>query len=91
MTMAIDRQEASGPFNAVSPEPVREADVAVAIGRALGRRSWLPVPSLPIRLVLRDVSVLILGSVRAIPTRATGLGYQFRWTDLDAAMRDVLR
>jgi uncharacterized protein len=91
MTMAIDTPEARGPFNAVSPEPVHEADVAAAIGRALGRRSWLHVPSLPIRLVLRDVSVLILGSVRAIPTRASALGYRFRWTDLDAAMRDVLR
>ena len=91
MTMAIDATEASGPFNAVSPEPVHEADVAAAIGRALGRRSWLTVPALPIRLVLRDVSVLILGSVRAIPTRAAALGYRFRWTDLDAAMRDVLR
>ena len=91
MTMAIDTREASGPFNAVSPEPVHEADVAAAIGRALGRRAWLPVPALPIRLVLRDVSVLILGSVRAIPTRAAALGYRFRWTDLDAAMRDVLQ
>jgi uncharacterized protein (TIGR01777 family) len=91
MTMAIDTPEASGPFNAVSPEPVHEAEVAAAIGRALGRRSWLPVPALPIRLVLRDVSVLILGSVRAIPTRASAMGYRFRWTNLDAAMRDVLR
>jgi uncharacterized protein (TIGR01777 family) len=91
MTMVIDTDEARGPFNAVSPEPVHEADVAAAIGRALGRQSWLPVPALPIRLVLRDVSVLILGSVRAIPSRAAALGYRFRWTDLDAAMRDVLR
>ncbi|HEY7968895.1 MAG TPA: TIGR01777 family oxidoreductase, partial [Candidatus Limnocylindrales bacterium] len=90
MTMAIDTPAASGPFNAVSPEPVHESDMAAAIGRALGRRSWLPVPALPIRLVLRDVSVLILGSVRAIPTRAPALGYRFRWTDLDAATRDVL-
>src|SRR4029077_12375354 len=91
MTMAIDTPGASVRSTPVSPEPVHEADVAAAIGRALGRRSWLPVPALPIRLVLRDVSVLILGSVRAIPTRAAALGYRFRWTDLDAAMRDVLR
>jgi uncharacterized protein len=91
MTMAIDDAAASGPFNAVAPQPAPEADVAAAIGRALGRRSWLPVPALPIRLALGEVSVLILGSVRAIPKRATELGYAFRWTDLDAAMRDVLR
>jgi len=90
MTMAIDDARAAGPFNAVAPEPVTEADVAAAIGQALGRRSWLPVPALPIRLVLGEVSVLILGSVRAIPTRATALGYRFRWTDLAGAMKGVL-
>jgi uncharacterized protein len=90
MTMAIDNAEARGPINAVAPEPVHETDVAAAIGRALGRRSWLPVPALPIRLALGEVSVLVLGSVRAIPTRAHALGYAFRWTDLDDAMRDVL-
>jgi hypothetical protein len=90
MTMAIDDERASGPFNAVSPEPVHEADVAAAIGKSLGRRSWLPVPALPIRLALGEVSVLVLGSVRAIPTRAPDLGFRFRWTDLSEAMNDVL-
>ncbi len=91
MRMAIDDSRATGPFNAVSPEPAHESEVAAAIGAALGRRSWLSVPALPIRLVLRDVSVLILGSVRAIPARATELGYAFRWTDLRLAVADVLR
>jgi len=91
MQMAIDDERATGPINAVSPEPIHEADIAEAIGEALGRRPWLAVPSLPIRLALGDVSVLVLGSVRAIPARAAELGYRHRWTDLKSAMRDVLR
>jgi len=91
MRMAIDDPRASGPINAVSPEPARQADVARAIAEALGRRSWLPVPALPVRLVLGEVSILVLGSVRAVPVRALELGYTFRWTALDRAMADVLR
>jgi uncharacterized protein (TIGR01777 family) len=91
MQLAIDDERAAGPLNAVSPEPARESEVAMAIAHALGRRSWLPAPALPIRLVLGEVSVLVLGSVRAIPTRAPALGYRFRWTDLGAAIQDVLR
>jgi uncharacterized protein (TIGR01777 family) len=91
MQLAIDDDRAAGPFNAVSPEPARESEVAAAIAAALGRRSWLPAPALAIRLALGEVSVLVLGSVRAIPTRAPALGYRFRWTDLADAMRDVLR
>jgi uncharacterized protein (TIGR01777 family) len=91
MRMAIVDARASGPINAVSPRPAREAEVAAAVGEALGRRSWLSVPALPVRLVLGEVSVLILGSVRAVPARALELGYSFRWTDLGPAMADVLR
>jgi uncharacterized protein (TIGR01777 family) len=91
MELAIDDERATGPFNATAPEPARQADAAAAIGAALGRRSWLPVPALPIRLALGEVSVLVLGSVRAVPARAIQLGYRHRWTDLHAAMRDVLR
>ncbi len=91
MRTAIDDEGVSGPINAVSPEPVREAEMAAAIGATLARRSWLPVPALPIRLALGEVSVLVLGSVRAVPARALQLGYTFRWTDLRAALADVLR
>jgi uncharacterized protein (TIGR01777 family) len=91
MELAIDDERATGPFNATAPEPARQADVAAAIGAALGRRSWLPVPALPIRLALGEVSVLVLGSVRAVPARAIQLGYRHRWTDLHGAMRDLLR
>jgi uncharacterized protein len=90
MRIAIDGESIKGPINAVSPEPAREAEVAAAIGAALGRRSWLRAPALPIRLALGEVSVLILGSVRAIPARALDLGYEFRWADLRMAMTDVL-
>jgi uncharacterized protein (TIGR01777 family) len=91
MQLAIDDPGVTGPINAVSPEPIHEADMADAIGAALGRRSWLPVPALPIRLALGEVSVLVLGSVRAIPARADALGFRHRWTDLRAAVTDVLR
>lgn len=90
VTLAIDDARAHGPLNAVSPAPVRETGVAAAIGLALGRRSWLHVPAALIRLVMRDASILALGSRRIVPSRALELGYQFRWTDLRAAIADVL-
>lgn len=90
LQLAIDDPRASGPVNAVSPEPAREADVATAIGRALHRPSWLPIPSPLIRLAMRESSILALGSRRIVPARALELGYRFRWTDLGAAIADVL-
>ena len=39
---ALEREDVSGPINAVAPEPATYRDLAVAIGRALGRPSWCP-------------------------------------------------
>jgi len=90
LTLAIDDPRVHGPINVVSPEPVRQAEVAAAIGAALRRPSWLPTPAWLIRLVMRESSILALGSRRIVPSRPLGLGYQFRWTGLRAAMSDVL-
>ena len=87
---AIEDGRLVGAVNAVSPEPAREQAVASAIGAALGRRSWLHVPALAVRLAMGEASVLALGSRRIVPTRALELGYTFHWTDLRAAARDVL-
>ncbi len=89
--LAIADPTVSGAINAVSPEPVRQGDVAAAIGAALGRRSWLPVPAPLLRLVMGEAAVLPLGSRRIVPARVLALGYRFAWTDLRGAVADALR
>jgi uncharacterized protein (TIGR01777 family) len=87
---ALTNADLRGPVNATAPEPARERDVARGIGRALHRPNWLPVPAWVLRLVLREEAVLPLGSRRAVPSVAQSIGYVFRWSDLDAALADVL-
>jgi uncharacterized protein (TIGR01777 family) len=79
-----------GPLNVTSPEPIRQRDLARAIGRATHRPSWFPVPGWLVRLALRGQSTLILGSRRVIPARAEAAGYVFRYPDLDQALADVV-
>ena len=80
---------ASGVFNAVCPEPVRNADFTRALGRALHRPALLPVPTFLLRGVLRDQSRLLLDSQRAVPQRARQLGYEFRFPNLAAILADA--
>jgi uncharacterized protein len=91
VALAIHDDRVVGIVNAVGPDPARQRDVAAAIGSALGRRSWLPVPAWLVRLMLRGQAVLPLGSRRIAPARALAFGYRFTWTDLGEAMADVLR
>jgi uncharacterized protein (TIGR01777 family) len=83
----------SGPVNATVPEPATDAKLATAIGGALHRPSFLAVPAPALKLVLgaEMAADLILSSQRVLPAKLIATGYPFAHTDLDEAVRSVLR
>ncbi|MEO4047656.1 TIGR01777 family oxidoreductase [Pseudomonas sp. CAU 1711] len=87
----LQREDASGPYNACAPQPVRNGDFARALGRALHRPALLPVPSLALKVGLGELSELLLGGQKALPERAQAQGYEFRITDIDSALADILK
>ncbi|HFF1558565.1 TPA: TIGR01777 family oxidoreductase [Escherichia coli] len=80
-----------GPFNMVSPYPVRNEQFAHALGQALHRPAILRVPATAIRLLMGESSILVLGGQRALPKRLEEAGFAFRWYDLEEALADVVR
>jgi uncharacterized protein (TIGR01777 family) len=88
--LALTDPSLAGPINAAAPEPTRQAGLAAALGRALHRPSWLPVPAWALRLALRGQATLLLGSRRVVPARAIAAGYRFEHPTLDEALGDVL-
>jgi len=80
-----------GPFNMVSPYPVRNEQFAHALGRALRRPAMLRVPASVIRLLMGESSVLVLGGQRALPKRLEAAGFAFRWYDVDEALGNVVQ
>lgn len=80
-----------GPFNMVSPYPVRNEQFSHALGRVLKRPAILRAPATAIRLLMGESSVLVLGGQRALPKRLEASGFVFRWFDLDNALSDVIR
>lgn len=79
-----------GPFNMVSPYPVRNEQFAHALGHALHRPAVLRAPATAVRLLMGESSVLVLGGQRALPKRLEDAGFAFRWYDLEEALADVL-
>ena len=88
--LAIADVRVVGAINVVAPEPCRQRQFAAAMGRALGRPSWLPVPAAAIRLALRGQATLALGSRRVVPARALELGYRFVHEDVAQATATAL-
>ncbi len=89
--LALEDERVRGPLNATAPEPIRNRDLARAIGKVLRRPSAVPAPTLAIRLALGELADSALSSQRVVPRKALGLGYRFRFPDLETALRDLLR
>jgi uncharacterized protein (TIGR01777 family) len=86
------KEEAVGPVNVTSPEPVRNREFTRTLGRVLSRPTVLPVPSSGLRLVFGEMAeAALLASTRVMPERLLGLGFRFQHPTLEPALRDVLR
>lgn len=80
-----------GPFNMVSPYPVRNEQFAHTLGHVLHRPAFIRQPASALRLAMGESSVLVLGGQRALPKRLEASGFIFRWFDLEEALHDVVR
>ena len=89
--LALTRETVRGPVNTVGPEPVRNADFTRAVGRALGRPTVLPVPSVALRVLFGEMAdQAILASLRVTPYVLRGMGHRYRHETLEAALKHVL-
>ena len=86
----LENEKASGPFNLASPQPVRNAELARFLGRAMGRPSVVPAPGWLLRLALGEMSDMLLVGQKAVPARLLQMGYAFRFADAGAALADIL-
>ena len=86
---ALENSEARGPLNGTAPNPVTMKDFTTALGHALHRPSFLPVPAPAVRLLLGEMATVVLDGQRVFPKKAEELGFRFRFPRIDAALRDV--
>lgn len=88
---ALTSESLSGPINAVSPLPVRNAEFARTLGTVLHRPAVVTVPRFAPRLVLGELAeTLLFSSQRAVPERAEADGYRFAHRSLEEGLRAVL-
>ncbi|GAP05685.1 MAG TPA: TIGR01777 family protein [Anaerolinea thermolimosa] len=86
----LENPACTGVYNLTSPQPVTNAEFVKTLGRVLRRPCWLPVPALALKIILGEMSTLILDGQRVIPTRLEEAGFPFRFARLESALRDLL-
>lgn len=87
----IDQQSANGIYNVTAPTPVTNREFTRALGRALHRPAFMPMPAFALRIALGEMAdEILLGGQRVIPARAASEGFSFAYPELNAAMRHAV-
>ena len=87
---ALETDSLAGPLNATAPHPVTNRELARTLGRVVSRPSVFRVPGFAMRLLLGEVSDVVLTGQRVLPAKAETSGYGFRFERLENALRDLL-
>ena len=78
-----------GVINAVSPNPVSNENFSKALGTALHRPAIFPVPEVMMKIIMGEMSTIVLDGQRVIPKHLKKLGYNFQFPDLAGALKDI--
>ncbi len=81
---------AEGSVNLTAPRPVTNTELSRALGKALRRPAILPVPAFGLKLLYGEMAQVVITGQRVVPARLQRFGYEFRHTEIEAALRDVL-
>ncbi|MGH2928002.1 MAG: TIGR01777 family oxidoreductase, partial [Solirubrobacteraceae bacterium] len=86
----LDDRTLSGPVNVTAPQPVTNAQLSTALGRALRRPAILPVPAFALHALYGEMAQVVTTGSRVVPAALQRAGYEFERADLDPALRDLL-
>jgi hypothetical protein len=89
---AVDHDDLSGPVNATAPNPVTNAELTSALGRALHRPTRIAAPRRLLEVALGGqlTDEALLASQRALPRRLEASGYRFAYPEITGAIAAAL-
>lgn len=90
LVRAADDPGLSGPVNLTAPTPATNRDLSFALGRALHRPAFWPIPGAAVRLLFGSMATIVITGQRAVPAQLESVGYAFEYPDLDAALVQVV-
>ena len=86
----IENESAVGPFNLVAPNPVKNKEFAKVLGKVMKRPASFVIPAFLMRLVLGEVSTVVLDGQRLSSKKLEILGFTFQYPELKEALEDVI-
>lgn len=86
---AIENNQLTGPVNFSAPEPVNMDQFGKTLAKVINKPHWMPVPSFLLKLILGEMSILVLEGQRVLPEKLLRAGFVFRFPHLQEALKDI--
>ena len=86
---ALKNPSYAGIYNAVAPHPVSNGEFTKALGRTLRRPTILPVPAPILKILMGEMSSLLLDSQKIVPRRLLEQGHSFLHPQIEDALKHV--
>jgi uncharacterized protein (TIGR01777 family) len=80
---------ARGVFNLTAPNPVTNREFTKTLARVIHRPALLQAPGFALKLILGELAQFVLTGQRVLPAHAESLGFQFKFRELEPALRDL--
>lgn len=91
LVAAVRDSSLEGPVNVVSPAPTTNREFTRVLASTLKRPAVLRVPAFALRLAGGAMAdEMMLASQRVVPRKLQVRGFQFRWPELEPALRDLV-
>lgn len=89
IVFAVENENVNGPLNGVSPSPVDNSEFTEVFAKVVGRDALIPVPAIGLKLAVGEMAEVILSGQKVLPERPRGLGFKFKYTNLEEALKDI--
>ena len=86
----LDNKQLSGAFNMTAPTPVTNKEFASALGYAVNRPAFMPMPPFVLSILLGEASELLTVSQRVLPAALHESGFEFTYTEVNKCLQNLM-
>jgi len=85
----LNNHEIKGCLNAVAPGPVTNKEFSKTLASSLEKPLLFPIPPLMLKVMLGEMSTLILSGQKVSSAKAQKKGMKFKYPDLQSALKEI--
>ncbi|WNC74098.1 TIGR01777 family oxidoreductase [Thalassotalea psychrophila] len=85
----LNNENCQGPFNLTAPKPVTNQEFTKALAKSLHRPSFMTVPAIALKLLLGEMSDLLLYGQKVLPEHLLAEQFKFNYPNINIALAEL--